>query len=90
MSLQVEVVHVLPDDCRVLPLTVDAGATVADVLALAARDLLFMDLPLEALTVGIWGEVVAREHCVAQGDRIELYAPLRVDPKEARRQRVKR
>ena len=39
---------------------------------------------------GIWGQKVAWGHPVQAGDRIELYRPLKVDPKVARRQRFKR
>ena len=38
---------------------------------------------------GIWGRKVPWSHKVADGDRIELYRPLKVDPKVARRQRFK-
>ena len=39
---------------------------------------------------GIWGRKVTWSHGVAEGDRIELYRALKVDPKVARRQRFKR
>jgi putative ubiquitin-RnfH superfamily antitoxin RatB of RatAB toxin-antitoxin module len=39
---------------------------------------------------GIWGRQVPWTHGVQAGDRIELYRPLKVDPKVARRQRFKR
>ena len=37
--------------------------------------------------VGIWGRKVDRETVLRDGDRLELYRPLRVDPKVARRER---
>ncbi|PIT82282.1 RnfH family protein [Limnohabitans sp. 15K] len=39
---------------------------------------------------GIWGRQVPWTQEVQAGDRIELYRPLKVDPKVARRQRFKR
>jgi putative ubiquitin-RnfH superfamily antitoxin RatB of RatAB toxin-antitoxin module len=39
---------------------------------------------------GIWGRKVPWTHGVQEGDRIELYRDLKVDPKVARRQRFKR
>lgn len=36
--------------------------------------------------VGIWGKVVARDTLLKQGDRLELYEPLMMDPKELRKQ----
>jgi putative ubiquitin-RnfH superfamily antitoxin RatB of RatAB toxin-antitoxin module len=39
---------------------------------------------------GIWGKKVPWTQTVKADDRIELYRPLKVDPKVARRQRFKR
>jgi uncharacterized protein len=38
--------------------------------------------------VGIYGQLVDGSHVVQPGERIEIYAPLQIDPKEARRLRV--
>ena len=43
-----------------------------------------------ALKVGIWGRVQPPQTALRDLDRVELYRPLRVDPKEARRLRYKR
>lgn len=47
---------------------------------------------LEASTcaTGIWGRRAEREQLLREGDRIELYRPLLVDPKRARRERFAR
>ncbi len=37
--------------------------------------------------VGIWGKVCTLDDPLRDRDRVELYRPLKVDPKEARRQR---
>jgi uncharacterized protein len=37
--------------------------------------------------LGIWGVVCQPDQVVREGDRVELYRPLQVDPKEARRRR---
>ena len=39
---------------------------------------------------GIWGRKVALTHVLQDGDRLEMYRPLQVDPKLARKQRFKR
>ncbi|WP_455556935.1 RnfH family protein [Comamonas sp.] len=36
---------------------------------------------------GVWGRVRPLEHVLRDGDRVELYQPLKVDPKVARRER---
>ncbi len=44
---------------------------------------------LAGLRVGIWGKVQPLHTVLRQGDRIELYRPLRCDPKAARRERYR-
>lgn len=63
------------------------GATVADALrgsGLAGRH---PGLAIDALPVGVWGRFRDRADLLQDGDRVELYRPLQVDPKEARRLR---
>jgi putative ubiquitin-RnfH superfamily antitoxin RatB of RatAB toxin-antitoxin module len=66
-------------------------ATIADALAAAraAADPAAA-IPWDSAPVGIFGEPRARTDSCADGDRIELYRPLRRDPRERRRERVQR
>jgi hypothetical protein len=68
-------------------------ASIADVLA-AARASAAADqqagIPWESGAVGIFGELRQRSEGCVEGDRIELYRPLRRDPRERRRERVQR
>lgn len=41
-------------------------------------------------TAGIWGRRAERDQLLQDGDRVELYRPLLVDPKVARRERFAR
>jgi len=47
----------------------------------------FADLALDTLNVGIWGKRYGLNHKLEDNDRVEIYRPLRVDPKVARRER---
>ena len=61
------------------------GATVAD--AIVASGIL-KDYPeAKSLSVGIFSRPVTPETQLKSGDRIELYRPLLIDPKENRRKR---
>jgi putative ubiquitin-RnfH superfamily antitoxin RatB of RatAB toxin-antitoxin module len=40
--------------------------------------------------VGIWGRKATRDQLLRDRDRVEIYRPLRVDPKVARRERFAR
>jgi hypothetical protein len=39
--------------------------------------------------IGIWGRACAPGTLLADGDRVEIYRPLTMDPNEARRLRAK-
>lgn len=66
------------------------GASIADALE-AARVLAGGEpVPWDTAEVGIHGELRPREAIPRDGDRIEIYRPLAVDPREARRARVQR
>jgi putative ubiquitin-RnfH superfamily antitoxin RatB of RatAB toxin-antitoxin module len=46
------------------------------------------ELSLSALDVGIYGSQVTLATPLRDGDRVEIYRPLMMDPKEARRRRA--
>lgn len=63
-------------------------ATVAD--ALAAAEVQSELASGKAAAVGIWGRVVDVRSPVRDGDRVELYAPLKNDPRRERQRRALR
>ena len=78
--------HVVDEVALSLP----AHATVGDALresGLAARHL---EIERDALKLGVWGKLREPGDPLREGDRVEVYRPLKVDPKEARRQRYRR
>lgn len=87
--LLVDLVYALADEQHVLPLQLSEGASIADALELAKQDALFVRFPLQDLTTGIWGEVKPLGYVLSCGDRLELYRPLKIDPMQARRNRIK-
>lgn len=78
-----------PGSCRSADLQLPSGAFLSD--ALRASLLLapgeWSDPDLKA---GIWGRVRPLNTPLRDQDRVEVYRPLLVDPKEARRQRYRR
>ena len=50
----------------------------------------FGEISLEQNKVGIFGELVDLNYELADGDRVEIYRPLSMDPMEARRLRANR
>jgi uncharacterized protein len=63
------------------------GATVAEALDHARAQAAGLDVPWNA-DVGIFGELCDRAAVPRDGDRIEIYRPLKADPKESRRARA--
>jgi putative ubiquitin-RnfH superfamily antitoxin RatB of RatAB toxin-antitoxin module len=87
-----------PRHVHEMSLQAPEGSTVQDVLeqgvalclqAQGKRDSASLS-SLQFQQPGIWGKKVPWSQVVQTGDRIELYRPLKVDPKVARRQRFKR
>lgn len=88
--LRVEVVYCpQPHVIDAVTLHVPAGATLRQAIeasGLAARH----GLDAATLRAGIWGRVHELDVTLRERDRVEIYRPLLVDPKEARRLRYKR
>jgi hypothetical protein len=88
--LKVEVVYCpQPGQCDCVALDLPEGARLQDALdasGLCQRH----GLQAGACEVGIWGRKQPLEAPLREHDRVEIYRPLRVDPKEARRLRYKR
>lgn len=84
-SPRVEVVYALPDRQRVVCVELTAGMTVTD--AVTASGLLeeFPELGGRRLDLGVFGQVVPASRVLAAGDRVEIYRPLKADPREMRR-----
>jgi putative ubiquitin-RnfH superfamily antitoxin RatB of RatAB toxin-antitoxin module len=72
------------EECRVI---VPAGATLIDALRASGVLERHPQIDLACQAVGIWGRIRALDARLKDGDRVELYRPLQVDPKEARRRR---
>ena len=89
-SLSVELIYCPgPGEVDLQSLQVEAGATLAHALALSGV-LARHGLDPEGLRLGIWSRTCEPTTLLRDLDRIEIYRPLLVDPKEARRQRYKK
>lgn len=71
-------------------LTLPEGATVEQALLGSGLLERFPELTLQSAVVGVWGRKAKLDQVLRDLDRVELYRPLRVDPKVARRERFAR
>lgn len=88
--MRIEVAYARADRQWLLALEVEQGVTAH--AALQASGLLAECPELQAgePVLGVWSRRVAPDTVLEAGDRLEVYRPLRADPKTARRQRAER
>jgi len=82
------VVYALPARQWQWRVSLDDSATVGEALAAARAQATGLDVPWDG-AVGIFGALCDHNAVPRDGDRIEIYRPLRADPKVTRRERVK-
>ena len=88
--IAVSVVHAGPGRAFSADLILPGGATVADAIAESGIHEALPDVEIRADRVGIFARKVSLDTVLHDGDRVEIYRPLKVDPKVARRLRAKR
>ncbi|MGA0571181.1 RnfH family protein [Variovorax sp. VNK109] len=78
-----------PSAREVFEEAIEVGPETTVLEALMASSLVdrFPELELPGCGIGIWGRLVGPAQPVADGDRLEIYRGLKVDPKVARRER---
>lgn len=86
--LEIEIVYGLPDRQVLKTMQLAEGTTVRAAALQSGLDGIFEDLNLHSTPLGIFGKAVKDDTPLRDGDRIEVYRPLLIDPKEARRKRV--
>ena len=72
---------------KAVTLTLDAPCRVINALQQSGLLHEFPEIDNLQVVVGIWGRPVGLKHLLRDHDRVEVYRPLRVDPKVARRER---
>lgn len=93
--LRVEVAFALPERQRLVTLEVPEGTSARQAVSLARLEAHFPELPpstFREADLGIFGRRLRDpEHeALREGDRVEVYRPLQIDPKAARAERAVR
>jgi putative ubiquitin-RnfH superfamily antitoxin RatB of RatAB toxin-antitoxin module len=70
---------------RVVEVEFNDGLTALEAVERSGLLAEFADLAGGRLDLGIFGRVVRPDHRLAPGDRVEIYRPLRADPRDTRR-----
>ena len=82
----VEVAFAEPQSQTLVTVQLDPGATVADAIEQSGIAARHADFDLAEMATGVWGRVVDRTRVLHDGDRVEIYRELCIDPRDARRQ----
>lgn len=86
--VRVSVVYASPDRVIEIETMVGAGASLRDVIVGTGILTQAPELDLASLDVGVFNHPRQLDSSARDGDRIEIYRPLLIDPKEARRVRA--
>lgn len=90
-TIHIEVAYALPDKQRIVKLDVPSGTTALQAVSMSQLDEVFEDLVLGPdIKLGVWGKAVTGDRVLAMGERVEIYRPLLIDPKEVRKARAAR
>lgn len=84
--IQVEVVAGNAQAQVLVPLSLLAGATAADAVRAADLGERLPGLDFDEEAVGIFGKRCRPDRLLSDGDRVEVYQPLKADPKVVRRE----
>ena len=87
--IRVTVAWALPERQEVAELELVDGSTVSDAVAAARIAGRFPAIEMAKLKFGVWSREVSPATVLRDGDRVEIYRPLKADPKDMRRSRAR-
>ena len=86
--IKVEVAYALPDDQLIVPLEVEEGASAEEAIRKSGILDRFPEIDLSKAKVGVFGKLIKLDSPLRPKDRVEIYRPLKADPKEVRKRRA--
>ncbi|MDG5500828.1 RnfH family protein [Marinobacter sp. BGYM27] len=91
-QISVEVAYATPERQEIMSAVLEDGATAYDAVVASGITQVFPEIDLEAMDLGIYGKVIKlpKTHPLRDGDRVEIYRPLKIDPKQARINRARK
>lgn len=85
----VEVVYALSTSQAIVRIVLPAtGLTALQAFELSGLSDRYPQIRQQPVVLGIYGEVCRPDRALSPGDRVEIYRPLRQDPRVMRRERV--
>ena len=87
---RVEVAFATPERQVIVPVEVPAGTTAIEAVRPSGIEEQFPEIDLATNRMGVFGKLCKPERLLAPGERVEIYRPLKADPKAVRRERAAR
>tara|TARA_R110002072_G_C7976868_1_gene535606 strand:- start:17998 stop:18282 length:285 start_codon:yes stop_codon:yes gene_type:complete len=89
-NIKVEVAYATPALQKIVVVQVPVGVSIFDVACESGIEQFFPEIDFEKIDMGVFGKVVKKpkEQKIREGERVELYRPLIIDPKQARLNRA--
>ena len=84
----VEVAYATPKKQLIIPVKVSKGTNIKQAIERSGIQKEFDDIDLNINHVGIFGKKTSLNHVLDEKDRVEIYRPLIIDPKEQRRRKA--
>ncbi len=88
--IKITVSYATRNEQVVIPLEVEPNCTLAIAIRRSGILKRFPEIDLSNVEVGVFSRKKALDDIVCEGDRVEIYRPLIIDPKAARLLRAKR
>ena len=90
--INVEVAFARPDKQEIIRLQVEQGTSAVEAVKRSGIAAVFPEIDPDKDDMGIFGKVIKNpsDHELRDGDRVEIYRPLKIDPKQARANRAKK
>lgn len=88
--ITIEVAYALPTEQKIVALQVEEGSTAFEAVARSRIAELFPQIDINSDPMGIFGKAIKdpKTQVLNSGDRVEIYRPLIIDPKDARAARA--
>lgn len=84
--IEVEVAYARPERQLILRLEVPPGTTAVEAVRLSGIEEQFPEIDVNRNRLGVFGKLCKADRLLNRGDRVEIYRPLLVDPRAARRE----
>lgn len=88
IKIRVEVIYASPHRQALVAVEMEEDGTVEEAIRRSGILAEFPEIDIPHAKVGIFGRLVSPGFRVRDGDRVEIYRPLIVEPKQGRRMRA--